>query len=155
MYGLEPNSKDFVDAYLDYDRYDYQDVWQIIDGNLGSTYKDEPNSCAARISCGLNYGGEPIPAGVPGGNRNYGGDNQRYIVSAQQLRNYLEDRWGAPDAKLRNQSDLNTFRDSLVKGQAAIVMSREHAAVIVGGSSYADPYVDTFYGDAWLLPSED
>lgn len=150
-FGLEPLSKEFWDAYLNYDLYEYPDVWNRIGGSLGKTYKDEPFSCAARVSYGLNYGGEPIPGGVPGGNRNYGGDNKRYIVSAQQLRNYLEDRWGAPDAKLRNRTDLNALRSRLEKGQAAIAVSKSHAAVIING--YSDPYVETFLGDAWILPT--
>lgn len=149
-FGLEPYAQDFWDNYLDYDNYGATDAWNKIGGNLNKTYGPYSNSCAARVSYGLNYGGEPIPANVPGGNRNYGGDNKRYIVSARQLRSYLKNRWGDPDKALSTRADLRALIDSLSPDQVAVVVSQGHAAVV--SKSYKDGYVDGYLGDAWILP---
>ena len=149
-FGLEPYAQDFWDNYLNYDSYGPADTWSKIGGNLNKTYGPYSNSCAARVSYGLNYGGEPIPAGVPGGNRNYGGDNKRYIISARQLRSYLTDRWGEPDAALSTAADLTALIDSLEPNQVAVVVSQGHASVV--SKSYKDNYIDYFLGDAWKLP---
>jgi len=149
--GLEPYSQDFWNAYLNYDKYRTQDVWNTVGGSLGTTYMGE-NSCATRVSYGLNYGGEPIPAGVDGGNRNYGGDNLRYILSARELRKYLNKEWGSPTTTLNSYSDVMNFQSSLKKGETAIVSSDGHASVLT--NSYKDPYVGGFGGDVWLLPNK-
>lgn len=96
-----------------------------------------------------NYGGKPIPAGVPGGNRNYGGDNKRYIISTHKLRSYLQNRWGDPDSQLATGADLRRLIDSLGPDQVAIVVAQGDAAVV--SKSYKDNYVDYFLGDAWIL----
>ena len=152
-FGLEPDSAEFWQSYLDYNNYRGSDsVWEKIDGNIGARFEGDPkaNSCAARVSYGLNYGGEPIPRGAPGAYRNYNGDNFRYILKARELRQYFRQRWGRPDAVLENIDDLNSLRTRLSRGQVAIVVSQGHAAVVREG--YDDPFVESYLGDAWILP---
>lgn len=150
-----PDASNFVRNYPDYDTYTGSGVWSLIGGSLDANYGaispgGVQNSCAARVSYGLNASGSAIPAGTPGANRNWNGDNNRYIISAQQLNNYLHSEHGPPSQSLANAEQLAALRQSLGEGGAAIVSSGGHAAVVT--ADYADPYVSFYLGDVWVLP---
>ena len=150
-----PSAATFMSNYPDYNSYTGSGVWSLIGGSLEANYgANSPggtqNSCAARVSYGLNASGKPIPAGAPGANRNWGGDNNRYIISAQQMNNYLSGAYGPPSQTISNASQLATLREGLGAGGAAIVSSGGHASVVT--SDYADPYVSAYLGDVWVLP---
>lgn len=150
-----PSATAFMSNYPDYNSYTGSGVWSLIGGSLDAKYgADSPrgvqNSCAARVSYGLNEGGKPIPAGAPGANRNWGGDNNRYIISADQMNKYLNGAYGAPSQTLTTAEQLTQLRRGLGEGGAAIVSSGGHAAVVT--SDYADPYVSEYLGDVWVLP---
>lgn len=151
-----PSGSDFWSRYPNYNDYSGSDVWNLIGGSLNDKYgANSPgglqNSCAVRVSYGLNRSGRPIPRGAPGANRNYGGDNARYILSARELNSYLRSAYGAPSRTLMSTGQFNAFQQGLSAGQVAIVSSKGHAAVVTG--SYADPYVRSYLGDVWILPT--
>jgi RHS repeat-associated protein len=161
-----PSSKDFWAAYPNYDLYKQQDVWKKVGGNIGASYgpatpdmPDGQNSCATRMSYGLNYGGAPIPAGTRGASRNFPdksyagkkGDDKRYIVSAANMNAYLTKIWGAPDNAPKTEAELSAIIKALKDGQCAIFACKDHTGVLKGG--YQDPYV---FGElpinVWILP---
>ncbi|KZN33584.1 T6SS effector amidase Tae4 family protein [Pseudoalteromonas luteoviolacea] len=148
-----PNSEDFWEEYLNYDEYDTASVWETVGGSLGKGYGPYSNSCATRVSHGINYSGEPIPRGAPGANLNYGGDNGglRYILSARQLKVHLTNIWGAPDISNVSFSQLSALQTSLAPNQVAIGVSTSHATVIT--RTYTDQYVGAAAGGSvWVLP---
>ena len=147
--GLRPKSNMFWTMYLNYDMFSGSDVWEIVGGNIGGTYGPNSNSCATRVSFGLNYSGDPIPS-TSGSNKNYNGDFKRYIISARMMKKYLRNYWGRPDKVLRQYTDVEKLQKSLTEGQVAVVASTGHASVVT--HSYTDPYVTHYLGDVWLLP---
>src|SRR5208283_1763971 len=92
------------------------EVWKIVGGPVGA-YGEDPvkNSCATRVSYGLNYGGNAIPDAVRKkyktafyndntGKDKFGkkGDCKDYITGAWDMHDYLKDTWGNPDTTLKN-----------------------------------------------------
>ena len=150
-----PNASSFVNQYPNYSEYTGAGVWSLIGGSLDSNYgADSPdgvqNSCAARVSYGLNNSGDPIPAGTPGGNKNWNGDGNRYIISAKEMNSYLRSRYGSPSQTLGASSELESLRQGLGSGGAALISSTGHVGVIT--NSYSDPYVSSYLGDVWVMP---
>src|SRR5690554_420924 len=151
-----PNSSTFYNNYPNYDDFRGADAWKKIGGSLNDNYGETPsrlaaNSCAARVSHALNESGAKIPKGTPGGNRNWGGNNNRYIISASQMNSYLRKTYGAPSQTLTSSSELDSLRSGLANGQAAIVSSMGHVGVVT--SIYADVHVSSYLGDVWILPT--
>lgn len=76
------------------------EFYESIGGPLGEWAKRAPddfqNTCAARLSKALNYGGFEIPKNVPG--VYLGGDGKYYFINAKAMANYLSKNkvWGAP-----------------------------------------------------------
>ncbi|MCD9030432.1 DUF6531 domain-containing protein [Luteimonas sp. Y-2-2-4F] len=150
-----PAADGFVENYPDYHSYTGAGVWSLIGGSLESQYgvnspEGVQNSCAARASYGLNYSGSQIPRGAPGANMNWGGDSNRYIISARQMNLYLRSAYGEPSETLTNASQLTNLRQKLGNGGAAIVSSSGHVAVVT--ENYTDPYVSSYLGDVWVMP---
>ena len=149
-----PDAAGFLHYYPDYDTYTGSDVWRLIGGSLDATYgPDSPsgtqNSCAARASYALNRCGCPIPRGTSGANRNWSGDNRRYIISARQMNAYLRLAYGPPARMLQDAVQLALLRHELGDGGAAIVSSTGHVAVVT--QTYADRYVSHYLGDVWIF----
>ena len=149
LLGLRPPTKTFWPAYPNYGQ-GAGDVWKAIGGWLNDTYGPASNSCAARVSKGLNEGGEPIKS-VPGVDVDKNTDGNRYIISARQLRKYLKGQWGAPDATVNTAAELEAFKKKLGAGQSAVACSEGHAGVIKDG--YNDPYHPYGETDLWILPA--
>ena len=151
-----PNSSSFMSNYPDYNNYSGADVWSLIGGSLNDKYgQNSPdgtqNSCAARVSYALNESGAKIPNNPQHQtNRNWGGSNNRYIISASHMNSYLRSAYGAPSQTLTSAGQLNALRGSLASGQAAIVSSNGHAAVVT--RTYADHHVSNYLGDVSVLP---
>lgn len=82
---------------------DYQtadEFYESIGGDLGDWAAKSPeqfrNTCAARLSKALNYGGFEIPRGT---SETYlGGDGKYYFINAKSMYNYLSNAkvWGKP-----------------------------------------------------------
>ncbi|WP_277948949.1 T6SS effector amidase Tae4 family protein, partial [Pseudoalteromonas piscicida] len=150
-----PYSEDFWEEYLNYDDYDTAAAWETVGGSLDDGYGPYSNSCATRVSHGLNQSGAPIPRGAPGANLNFGGDNGglRYILSARQLEVYLADAWGTPDFSNVTVEQLSSLRTSMAPNQVAIGVSPDHATVLT--NSYSDKYWGLASGGSvWILPTK-
>lgn len=148
------NAASFLHHYPDYDTYTGSDVWRLIGGSLDDTYgPDSPggtqNSCAARASYALNRCGCAIPRGTAGANRNWNGDDKRYILSARQMNAYLRKAYGPPARTLQDAVQLGLLRHELGHDGVAIVSSTGHVAVVTG--TYADRYVAHYLGDVWMF----
>ena len=151
-----PSSQSFWSNYPNYASHQTNDVWNAIGGSIGSDYQGE-NSCAARVSYGLNKSGASIPSNRKyQTNKNSGGTDGRYIISAAKMREYLKKTWGHnPKDTITpgKDNDLAELRNKLQPGQVAIVASDRHVAVVTDrNSKYSDPYVSRFGGDYWILP---
>jgi RHS repeat-associated protein len=147
-----PDSVNFILNYPNYEDYSGPEVWEEIGGSLEKRYGGE-NSCAARVSRTLNYvdlGDYEIPPGTPGGNRNWDGDDKRYVISAEKMNEYLKDRFGPPSETLRSQGDLELLKIKLGHSGTAIVSSKGHVAVVTQDKE--DPYVSSYLGEVWVLP---
>lgn len=163
MPSTKPNSGSFWNAYLNYDSYQQPDVWKKIGGSIGKSYgPSNSNSCAARVSYGLNYANALIEvfnaASINLKDLDYlgkKGDGYRYIVSAMKLAEYLKLKWGNPDGQITTETELTTFEAGL-DGKSAIFATPNppgghgHAGVLKNG--YSDPYVKTELPvDVWIL----
>ena len=167
-----PNSQAFWVAYtnVNYDTIpdtQHLKVWDLIGGQVGrDNKKQNANTCATRLSYGLNYGGDPIPVvNYKGFSINprttkddlgKKGDDKNYIVRAKSLGAYLWATWGTPDKQLKTEEELKAFEASLAKDQCAVFVTDQtrvegHAGVIRQG--YSDTYVHGELPiDVWLLP---
>lgn len=155
-----PSASSFWGKYPRYPNPSYIMVWRdFIKGWIGEDYLNDPNSCAARISYGLNYGGHLIkvhPAANVNVNGNlvppWHGDGLRYIISAQSLREYLRREWKEPDYTLPGET-VETLKEKLkdCPNGLFIVGSATHIGVVKRG--YNDPYPQLLNdgGWAWLL----
>lgn len=159
-----PSSASFLNAYqkIDYINATTAQAWATVGGNVGKSF-DDGNSCATRLSYGLNYGTAPIDTPHNGSwaykndsrtkFKGKAGDEKIYIIRAAKMRDYLRQKFGAPDATLKTGAEAEKFQKSLAPGQAAIFAGKGHAGVIVDG--YKDPYVFTDPNvlpvDAWKL----
>ncbi len=76
------------------------EFYNSIGGPLGDWAAKEPqefqNTCAARLSKALNYGGFRIPKGTPG--TYLGADGNSYFIQAKAMSTYLSSNkiWGIP-----------------------------------------------------------
>jgi len=162
-----PSSKAFWAAYLNYDAIPpakNAEVWKKVGGWVGRKYGDPPqNSCATRVSYGLNYGGAPIPSTAPGALLNdrrvvfagRKGDDKYYIVNVGNLNAHFSRAWGPPDHRqVATVAELETIIGALAEGQCAIFATSKspgHSGVLKKG--YDDPYVKAELPlDLWKLP---
>jgi RHS repeat-associated protein len=167
-----PSSTKFWEAYHKVDfgtikpEVKYK-VWEFIGGNVGAFgAKPDPNgnvseTCATRVSYGLNYGGNPIPSIPHVSNLNFRnqfyknkpGDNMRYILKAGDMNAYLTRTWGNPDyVALANSGTAKKIESGLLSEQCAVFATKQtpgHSGVIKKG--YQDPDVDGFDVDVWEL----
>ncbi|MGN6983280.1 T6SS effector amidase Tae4 family protein, partial [Neisseria sp. P0009.S007] len=85
-------------------------------------------------SYGLNKSGASIPSNRKyQTNKNSGGTDGRYIISAAKMRKYLKETWGhnpKDTIKPGKDNDLAELRNKLQPGQVAIVASDRHVAVV-------------------------
>lgn len=153
-----PTSALFWASYLNYGTNDTHKVWRTIGGGIGKLYGPDSNSCAARVSYGLNYGGAPIRS-FTGASMNLAehvyegkaGDSLRYIVSAEQMKSYLRLAWGPPEHAPATAAELDSVVKGLQPGQCAIFAAKGHTGVLRQG--YSDPYVGGYLPVAvWVLP---
>jgi hypothetical protein len=171
--GPKPTSKALWAAYVavNYDTIPFQEsgrVWDLIGGNIGAKYgPPEANTCAARVSRALNYGGAGIPdsAQVPHeASKNFPtvvykgvpGDGRNYIVSAAKMQGYFTALLGAPSRRLRTVADISSIVSGLAAEQCAVFATggatgNGHTGLLRRG--YTDPFVESQLPvDAWILP---
>lgn len=176
-----PDSAAFFAAYkpVDYstipsqtqnDPHHQIEVWKIIGGNVGkfgegpTNNSNVQNSCAARMSYGLNSVGVAVKG--TGASKNFvdqkdrfgkSGDGDRYILSAARMQDFLTATFGAPTKTLNTAEDVKAFAKTLAKGQCAIFACQGHTGVITDSTNdYLDPYVlDEVPVVVWTLPVKD
>lgn len=150
-----PYVEDFQKVYLDYSNYTQQKVWEIIGGNVGNYYGINgpdglQNSCAARISYGLNKSGKLIPE-HPHADMNFS-KKERYIVSAQRMNQYFKKIAGKPDYIVKTIDDFEKLKSSLDRTLGFIISDSFHIGFV--SHSYQK---ESFHGnspaDIWFLPS--
>lgn len=137
-----------------YDKYSGAQSWEKIGGNINAEYgasgpNGTQNSCAARVSYGLNYAGKLIKSNAPGSNKNFS-DNKRYIISARRMNEYLK-TLAKPDFTLTNLNDFNKLKAALTHEDVFIMAKSGHATVVT--MNYQDAYATSYLGDVWLLPT--
>jgi hypothetical protein len=163
-----PDGDAFFTAYkvVGYNRWQGEDktheVWKFIGGSVGKTF-DGGNTCATRVSYGMNYGGYPIKgAGKDNSFFNLSstvfegkaGDDKSYIVGAPQMADYFGANYGPADARIASGEEARAFQKTLASGQCAVFAGPHHSGVIKD-AGYEDPYVFTDPGvmpvRAWKL----
>ena len=156
---LRPQSNTIWSTYqsISYDVYNKNvpGVWKFIGGSIGKDFDGE-NSCAARISYSMNYGGSDINNSDPGwiyknnpavSYEGKDGDNKKYILSAWYMMKYLKLKWGKWDKFIRKNAEAVDVRDSLKTNQIAVFAGAHHVGIIKQG--YNEPYV---YHDPGVMP---
>jgi RHS repeat-associated protein len=111
------------------------DFYSSIGGPLGKWAAESPqdfgNTCAARLSKALNYGGFEIPKGTPA--TYLGGDGKSYFIHAKAMSKYLSGSkmWGTPrsvnPANLRNAVYFQTGFEGGVSGHLDIMYRGKYA----------------------------
>ena len=134
------------------------EVWKHVGGSVGKKYVGG-NTCAARVSWALNYGGFPItgrgeindPRKTFSGKN---GDGKSYIVWVRSLQSYLTSVWGSPDQMLTSNADAVAFENALGPDEVAVFAGPHHSGLIKKG--YSDAYVKSDPGvmpvAVWKLP---
>lgn len=134
------------------------EVWKHLGGSIGRKYRGG-NTCSARVSWGLNYGGFPISgAGEINDSRitfaGKAGDGRIYIVWVPSLEAYLTSVWGAPDQTLASNADVVAFEGTLLPDEVAVFVGKHHSGLIKHG--YSDAYVKSdpsvMPAAVWKLP---
>lgn len=134
------------------------EVWKHLGGSVGKKYLGG-NTCAARVSWALNYGGFPVtgrgeindPSTTFAGKK---GDGKTYIVWVPSLQSHLTSVWGRPDTVLRSNAAAVAFENSLGPNDVAVFAGPHHSGLIKKG--YSDAYVKSDPGvmpvAVWKLP---
>jgi hypothetical protein len=126
-------------------------VWEHIGGSIGKRFVGG-NTCAARVSWALNYGGFPISGSGTTNDPNTTfkskkGDGKTYIVWVPTLQSYLTSLWGNPDAILSSNAEAIEFEARLQRNEVAVFAGPHHSGLIMQG--YSDAYVK---GDPGVMP---
>jgi hypothetical protein len=120
--GLTPPScEDFKKHYPNYQDNQSGDVYDQVGGWLDHEHDsgnaDYQNSCALRVSLGLNGcgGDHTIPSNAPGANRVPDGKTpkDRQIISARKMCQHLEQKWGPPNYTTAGtpQDQIDSYRN--------------------------------------------
>jgi RHS repeat-associated protein len=130
--------------------------WKFLGGGLGKwggTPPDDPqNSCATRLSWGLNHSNNKIPSEATeswwfnDSHVSYAGkigDDYYYIVAARKMNQYLYDTYGPPVFQPKTAADVDKIESLLNEEQVAVFATSKpgegHAGALKNG--YKDPYV--------------
>jgi hypothetical protein len=106
-------------AYPDYVYYpDPQNVKDLIGGDVNAAWIT--NTCAIRMSRGLNEVGIPVPSHFKGMVTVKGGDGKRYAIRVREMRRWLEDTLGAPDFDVSKTAGAS-FDKSTAAGMSGIM----------------------------------
>jgi hypothetical protein len=111
---MRPLWTSFKKAYPDYITFP---DGETVKKEIGSFVNDSwiKNTCAVRMSRGLNYSGVPVPPGFPGLNTVKGGDHKHYAFRVAELRKWIPTAHalGKPDFEIKKKQgvafDKNQF----------------------------------------------
>jgi hypothetical protein len=116
---MKPTWAKFWAEYPDYGTYpDSAVVKQEIGGAVNAAWIT--NTCAVRLSCGLNYSGVPVPANRAGLLVVKGGDSKYYALRVAEMRKWLPEVLGAPDFDKTKKSGT-AFDKSTIAGYKGII----------------------------------
>lgn len=123
------SSQSFGSNYPNYESHKANDVWDAIGGSIGSDCQGQ-NSCAARVSYGLNQSGASIPSNRKYQmNKNSGG----IYYFCRKNERVFKKTWGhnpKDTIKPGKDNDLAEVRNKLQPGQVVIVASDSHVVVV-------------------------
>lgn len=92
---MKPTWSKFWEEYPDYWNYPKpEDVKKLIGGEVAEDWIT--NTCAIRMSRGLNYSGVPVPAKFAGLVTVKGSDGKRYGIRVREMRKWLPTVLGQP-----------------------------------------------------------
>ena len=116
---MRPTWSKFWAEYPDYINFpDSEQVKKDIGGNVNAGYLT--NTCAIRMSRGLNYSGVPVPFNFPGMETVKGGDGKRYAFRVADMRLWLPGVLGKPEVDLRKKEG-EAFDKSTLKSQKGLL----------------------------------
>lgn len=153
----------FWQEYPDYITYPIGiEVKKDIGGELTQAWLGR-NTCAMRLSRGLNYSGAPVPRNFTGMNTVAGGDKLRYAYRVREMRLWLPTVLGAPDYDLK-KSPTASFNKATLAGMSGIIAFDVSFSDATGhldawdGSVFSHEYEAADYWDRasritlWALP---
>jgi hypothetical protein len=121
---VKPTWSKFWSEFPDYITYpDSAVVKKDIGGSVDAGWIT--NTCAVRLSRGLNYSGVLLPAKAPGLLTVKGGDGKYYALRVAEMRKWLTQTFGKPDFDLTKKAGVGFAKSTLasVKGIIAFDIS--------------------------------
>jgi hypothetical protein len=116
---MRPTWSKFWFEYPDYGTYpDSATVKKDIGGGVDAAYIT--NTCAVRLSRGLNYSGTPIPANFSGLMKVKGGDGKYYALRVAEMRKWLPQALGTPDVDLTKKKG-DAFDKSAIANMSGVI----------------------------------
>lgn len=101
---MKPSWSRFWAEYPDYINYpNSETVKKDIGGSVDAAWI--ANTCAIRLSRGLNYSGVAVPAGFAGMSTVKGADGKRYAFRVREVRKWLPQAIGKPDFDLTKKAN--------------------------------------------------
>lgn len=93
---MKPTWSKFWSEYPDYGTYPDS---AVVKQDIGGTVNEDwiTNTCAIRMSRGLNYSGAPIPAAFKGLVTIRGADGKHYAIRVREMRTWLPHAFGKAD----------------------------------------------------------
>jgi hypothetical protein len=127
----KPLWSDFFREYPDYENYDSAAVKQMIGGAVDEDWIT--NTCAVRMSRGLNYSNLPVPATFSGLNTVKGGDGKHYAFRVRELRLWLPaaTALGKPDVDINKKQGVD-FDKTTLKDMKGIIAFDIHFSDATG-----------------------
>lgn len=109
---MKPTWTKFWAEYPDYTNFPDSDaVKKSVGGEVDAAWV--VNTCAVRMSRGLNESGVPVPAKFAGLLTLKGGDGKRYALRVAEVRKWLPSALGAADFDLRKKAGVVFDQTSL------------------------------------------
>jgi hypothetical protein len=118
---MKPTWSKFWAEYPDYGTYpDSSEVKAAIGGAVNADWI--VNTCAVRLSWGLNYSGVPLPSNFAGLLTLKGGDGMRYALRVREMRMWLPGAavLGPPDFDLKKKAG-EAFDKTKLAGMKGII----------------------------------
>lgn len=128
---LRPLWSDFYREYPDYENYDSATVKKSIGGAVDADWVT--NTCAVRMSRGLNYSKLPVPAAFSGMHTVKGADGKHYAFRVRELRLWLPKATalGAPDFEITKKQGVD-FDKTTLKDMKGIIAFDIHFSDATG-----------------------
>src|SRR4051794_9921318 len=128
--ATRPTWASFWNAYPDYGYYpDAADAKAYVGGTASEGWIT--NTCAIRMSAGLNESGVPVPANFPGLVTIKGADKKHYGIRVAEMRKWLPTVLGAPDLDIKKK-DGEAFDKTTISTKKGIIAFDIHFSDATG-----------------------